>query len=250
MTLTKRARFWASVLGLATLVLGSLAVFYTTNQAGSVALLGVSIALLLLALVGRFPERGNVGQFGFTYLPNTEKLDSADPEERGDAAEAVLDQAERNVGALEPNARAVTRASTIIRERSFALITAAVADGLGMEVDFDPLLLGGGKPLRPDLVVRRHISESMDAAIPVEIRRDRDRRGIDRTAQYAKALGAKSAVLVAVLPPGSGPSMQEIHTVDDVQVFMVVSPESDMNLDAIRDAIRSAMDVETTRSDL
>jgi hypothetical protein len=251
------ARRTALAVAFVTLALGSIAVFRTSNQAGSVALLAASVALMLVGLLGRIPERGTVGQIAYTFGPTADRLESPDLAERENAAELVLEKAEENVRSLEPNARAVIRASKISRGRLLTNLLASIAEEMGLQTDVQPRVQVPDLALSPG--VHRFISPDLRIApgpkgdhfvpFPVEINTGTDSRRVREAlrllAECAEAMGSGTALMIWSKPGTTvgwtGESPYGEHVIAGVRVLIVASPEDELDLVAIREGLRRAI---------
>lgn len=229
------ARRAALVVAFVTLGLGATAVFRTDNQAGSVALLAVSVVLMVIGLLGRIPERGTVGQIAYTFGPIADALDSPDPVEREQAADVVLEKAEEHVGSLEPNAQAVTHAAAIMRRRQDRAMVEAVASlarAIGLTVDLNTTT-------GPDLRIGPGSTGEQFVPFPVEIRRAADLIGASQTAGFARSIGSSTALMIT--PQGRTKDAPDVLTIGGVQVFIVAIPPQGHGSERIGDGLRRAI---------
>lgn len=236
------ARRAALVVALLTLGLGATAVFRTDNQAGSAALLAVSVGLMIVGLLGRIPERGTVGQIAYTFGPIADGLDSPDQVEREKAAEVLLQNAEEHVGSLEPNAQAVTHAAAIVRrqlQRAMVEVVARLANEMGLTVVSPPSPeMRVLNMLIPDLRIGPGSTGEQFVPFPVEIRNRADLMGASQAARFAEVMGARTAVLIT---PDLSAEVPDAITIAGVQVFVVAVPRQGPGPDLIQDGLRRAV---------
>lgn len=218
-----------------TLAIGTTAVFRTDNQAGSVALLAVSVVLMIIGLLGRIPERGTVGQIAYTFGPIADALDSPDLVEREKAADVVLEKAEEHVGSLEPNAQAVTHAAAIMRrrqDRAMVEAVASLAHTMGLTVDLNTT---SGADLR----IESGSTGEQFVPFPIVIRRAADLIAASQTAGFARSIGSRTALMIT--PQGRAAEAPDALTIGGVQVFIVAIPPQSQGRERIREGLRRAI---------
>jgi hypothetical protein len=238
--LTGWPRWLAGASGAGLTGAGVLAVFSTTNQAGTAALLAMGGFLFGLALIGRIPERGSVGGANWEYLPIRRLLRSEIPEVRRSAANAVLSDPDTRRAAparIRNRARAVVREADAVDQLVHYMRTAYPDIVIRREAPFEDAPVG---TIRPDLAVESPAREGTPGwRFPIEVKPRFTPQAGNQVAWFANQEGSAVAVL-ALLNEDEHFSEVGEKVIGAVTIFIARASPDD-NYAHFRDAVDRAI---------
>lgn len=215
-------RYGVGAVGLLGLLLGGIAVFNTTNQAGAVALLIGGVVFVLFALAGELPS-GSTGVAGRRHDQGAlvDLLHSSDPHVRMAAAEAVLDANAQGTSSADAREAAlgvllerdlIRRLTDIIRRGGYAVQSEGVTAGTGnATADVVVSVTTGG--------IQRLVPIAVKTASALD-----GPQTIQRMGAVATAFQAHGVVLLYTGTQSGDPPLSSVTPFGDVQVFTAFSP--------------------------